>query len=100
MNHFTDQTGYNAIRSQTIWRFLANQPPGNHPFGAYFTTLAPGTPNLAARLRIPNAKLQFVFEFLDVGDLTPLPGGRGRYVFYCPTDYTVDQPRQKYCGAT
>jgi hypothetical protein len=99
MNHFTDQGGYNAIRATPTWRFLAQQPPGNHPVGAYFTTLPRGTPNLAQRLRIPRAKVQFVFEFHDGGDLIPLPRGRGNYVFYSPTDYDVPPSAQLYSGA-
>lgn len=51
--HYTDRDGYNAIVSQPIWRFVASQPPGDHPFGAYFTDLPPTTKNLANRLRIP-----------------------------------------------
>lgn len=98
MYHYTDQAGYNAIRSQVVWRFVASQPPGGHPFGAYFTTLGRDTPNLAQRLRIPRSKVEYVFEFVDEGDLTPLPGGRGQYIFYSPTDYLVDKPRQRYSG--
>lgn len=100
MDHYTDQTGYQAIRAQIVWLFRAGQPPGNHPFGAYFTTLPRSTPNLAQRLRIPRSKTQFVFEFSDVGDLTSLPGGRGRYIYYSPKDYDVAQPRQQYHGPT
>jgi hypothetical protein len=100
MNHYTDLTGYNAIRAAEVWHFRAHQPPGNHPFGAYFTTLPRGTPNLAQRLRIPRAKVQYVFEFTDVGDLIPLPGGRGQFIFYSPHDYDVDKTRQLYSGAT
>ncbi len=98
MNHFTDLAGYNAIRASVVWRFLALQPRGNHPFGAYFTTLAPGRRHLAQRLRAPKSKVEYVFEFVDAGDLTPLPGGRGRYIFYSPRDYDVAQPRQLYHG--
>jgi hypothetical protein len=98
MYHYTDEDGYKAIKSQVVWRFVASQPPGNHPFGAYFTTLGRNTPNLAQRLRIPRSKVEYVFEFVDVGDLKPLPGGRGQYIFYSPTDYLVDQPRQLYSG--
>jgi hypothetical protein len=100
MNHFTNLAGYNGIRAAPIWRFIASQPPGNHPFGAYFTTLSPSTPNLAKKLRIPVDKLKYVFEFVDVGDLTPLPGGRGAYIFYSALDYLVAQDRQIYHGAT
>jgi len=98
--HYTDLTGYNAIRSQPVWRFRAGQPPGDHPVGAYFTTLGPGTRNLARRLRIPKEKTKFFFEFTDVGDLLPLPGHRGRYILYSPVDYLVDPTRQLNHGAT
>lgn len=98
MNHFTDLSGYNGIRAQPIWLFWAAQPPGDHPFGAYFTTLPPGTSNLALRLRIPKSKLQYVFTFADVGDLFPLPGGRGQFIYYSPADYPVEPARQTYEG--
>lgn len=98
--HYTDQPGYNAILSQVVWHFAAAQPPGQHPFGAYFTTLGRTAKNLAQRLRIPRSKIAFFFEFTDAGDLTPLPGGRGQYIFYSPKDYNVDQPRQLNHGAT
>jgi hypothetical protein len=98
MNHFTDKVGYNAVRAQVVWRFLAQQPPGNHPLGAYFTSLLRGTPNLAVRLRVPKLKVEYVFEFADAGDLLPLAGGRGKYVFYSPTDYEVEATRQQYHG--
>src|SRR4051812_14618382 len=98
MNHYTDQAGYNAIRATVVWHFRAGKPPGDHPFGAYFTTLPRDTRNLAKRLRIPNGKVQYVFEFQDTGDLTPLSGGRGQYIYYSPTDYDVDKPRQQYHG--
>lgn len=98
--HYTDQVAYNAIQSQVVWHFVAAQPPGPHPFGAYFTTLGRNTKNLAQRLRIPRSKLAYFFEFTDVGDLTPLPGGRGQFIFYSPTNYDVDQPRQVNHGVT
>ncbi|MBL8796871.1 MAG: hypothetical protein JNM56_23420 [Planctomycetia bacterium] len=100
MNHYTDQAGYHGIRAQSVWLFRAAQPPGNHPFGAYFTTLPRTTRNLAQRLRIPKSKTRFVFEFTDAGDLLPLPGGRGDYVFYFPRDYDVTESRQQYHGPT
>ncbi|WP_437610720.1 hypothetical protein WMF20_03665 [Sorangium sp. So ce834] len=100
MNHFTSKTGYNAIGSQLDWCFKASEPPADHPKGAYFTTLSPEAPNLAVRLRIPREKLEFVFKFHDAGDLKPLHGGRGTYIFYSPVDYTVTQERQEFKGAT
>lgn len=100
MNHYTDLAAYNAIRASVVWRFLANQPPGNHPFGAYFTTLPRNTRNLAQRLRIPKSKVQYVFQFTGVGNLVPLSGGRGQFILYSPIDYDVDAPRQQYHGVT
>lgn len=100
MFHYTDKEGYNAIRSQVVWCFKASQPPGNHPFGAYFTDLPPSTPNLAKRLGIPRIKLADYFEFIDVGDLTPLPGQRGDHICYSPSDYQVTPDRQLGHGAT
>jgi len=101
VNHFTNHDGYNSISSQVDWLFKAAKPPGDHPFGAYFTTLDATTPNLAARLRIPREKLAYFFQFRDrPGDLVPLEGGRGRFVFYSPTDYTVEEDRQVDSGDT
>jgi hypothetical protein len=95
MHHYTDRDGYNAIRATSPWHFRASQPPGDHPFGAYFTTLPPGTPKLANRLRIPKSKLEYVFTFTDVGDPTPLRGDRGEWIFYSTADYFVDEQRQR-----
>lgn len=99
--HYSDRTGYNGIRATVDWCFRAEQPaPADHPFGAYFTTLPRDTINLALRLRIPLDKTQFFFSFADSGDLKPLRGGRGRYVWYSPQDYIVDQSRQRDSGET
>ena len=76
-HHYTDLSGYNAIVSQPVWHFLAQQPPGNHPFGAYFTILPRSTPNLAQKLRIPKRKVAYTFEFTDAGDLIPIRGVGG-----------------------
>jgi hypothetical protein len=100
MHHYTDLGGYNAIRATPVWRFIASQPAGNHPFGAYFTTLPANTPNLAKKLRIPASKLTHIFVFVDVGDLNALPGGRGAYVLFAPVDYHVARDRQIHHGAT
>ncbi|MGO8750337.1 MAG: hypothetical protein ACLQNE_30705 [Thermoguttaceae bacterium] len=98
MLHYTDKSSWNAIRASIDWTFKANKPPGPHPNAAYFTTLPPGTHNLANRLRIPASKIEYVFCFLDAGDLTPLPGDRGKYIFFFEGDYVVPQPRQQDCG--
>jgi len=102
MNHFTDLPGWNAIRSQRAWLFKASKPPGDHPFGAYFTTLESGEPNLATKLRIPREKLGYVFSFKErePTDLSPLPGGRGRFIFFSPKDYEVEEARQLRSGET
>ena len=100
MNHYTNKKGYNGIRATPDWVFEASQPPApaSHPFGAYFTTLPPGTKNLAIRLRIPRMKTDYVFSFADVNDLTPLEGDRGEFIFYSPVDYVLKQDRQVYHG--
>ena len=97
--HYTDRTGYNAIRATVDWCFKASQPPPrDHPIGAYFTTLLPETRNLAQRLRIPSEKLIFFFSFEDSGDLKRLDGGRGEHVLYSPHDYIVAIIRQRESG--
>jgi hypothetical protein len=98
--HYTDRDGYNAIISQPTWRFEASQLPGNHPFGAYFTDLPPETRNLSKRLGLPRRKLAYYLEFIDAGDLKPLPGNRGEHIFYSPDDYEVSQERQIGEGET
>jgi|SRR5215469_10379396 len=98
MNHFTDGQGYNAIRAASPWRFRARRQRGGQPFGAYFTTLELDAPNFFQKVRVPVKKRRFVFRFVDVGDLLPYPGPRGRYVSYSPQDYLVEKPRQQYDG--
>jgi hypothetical protein len=98
MLHYTDKPSWNAIRSQVDWAFKAHKPPGPHPAAVYFTTLPPDTRNLAIRLRIPASKTEYVFCFVDAGDLTPLPGGRGKYIFFFEGDYVVPNSRQQDCG--
>lgn len=103
MNHYTDTTGYNAIRSQPDWTFKASQPKAAHnPAGAYFTTYEPDEPNLSERIFVPRAKLAYIFSFIDVGDLEAIPGGRGRLgrIFYARADYSVPRARQLHHGAT
>jgi hypothetical protein len=100
LSHFTDDDGFKAIGAQPVWVFKASQPPGNHSKGAYFTTLGTGEKNLAKRLRIPKAKLEYVFCFTNGDDLKPLAGGRGAYIFYSPDDYSVEKERQIDHGPT
>jgi hypothetical protein len=47
---------------------------------------------------LPKSKVKYVFVFTDLGDLRPLDGGRGRYVFYSPVNYDVEEDRQEYGG--
>jgi hypothetical protein len=96
MNHFTNRNGYNGIRSTPVWRFRASQPPGRHPMGTYFTTLPPTTIRLATRLGIPKERLDFLFTFQDIGDLTPLERGKGKWIFHTRIDYDVERVRQLY----
>jgi hypothetical protein len=98
MNHFTNREGFNGIRAAPTWHFRASQPPGERPFGAYFTTLAPGARRLAKRLGIPKTKLEFLFSFSGGEDLIPLRGDRGNWIFYSRADYDVVEERQVYHG--
>ncbi len=100
--HYTNDKGYKAISSQRVWVFKASKPPGDHVKAAYFTTLPPGTRNLAKRLFVRGAveKVAFVFCFSGGEDLQPLPGGRGMFVFYSEEDYAVVEQRQVYDGST
>lgn len=75
-------------------------PPGQHSFGAYFTTLGPETRDLAQKLMIPRSKLAFRFEFTGDEGLRPLRGGRGSFVFFSKVDYVVTEPRQVFKGET
>ncbi len=100
--HYTNERGYKAISSQVIWLFKASKPPGDHPKGAYFTTLPPGTKNLAKRLFVRGCadKINFVFSFSGDDDLVPLEGGRGAFIFYSVEDYSVEKERQGPNGPT
>jgi hypothetical protein len=98
MNHYTNRDGYNGIVAALPWLFRAGQPRGGRPFGAFFTLFPRGTPRLAKKLRIPREKTEYVFTFVDLGDLLPLPGGRGACIFYSPADYAVESDRQIYAG--
>ncbi|HEY7329947.1 MAG TPA: hypothetical protein VH592_20090 [Gemmataceae bacterium] len=102
MLHYTNDKGYKAISSQVTWLFKASKPPGDHPKGAYFTTLLPRTKNLAKRLFIRGCvdKIDFVFSFSGGHDLTPLDGGRGAFIFYSVDDYPVERERQGPHGPT
>jgi hypothetical protein len=104
--HYTDKSGWNAIRSQLDWQFQANQPkdPGR-PHGAYFTDIEPSQANLRTlhkRLRVPKMKQEYVFWFLEKVGLEQLNGGHGRdkRIFFSRTDYNVIPERQKYNGTT
>ncbi|CAN5915860.1 hypothetical protein BH23PLA1_BH23PLA1_23760 [soil metagenome] len=96
--HYTDKSGFQAIKAQVDWIFKTADPPGKHPHGAYFTTLDPRIRNLANRLRIPRSKVEYVFCFRDSQDLIPLAGGRGLFILYSPQDYLVERLRQVFSG--
>lgn len=100
--HYTNDKGYKALSSQVTWLFKASQPPGDRPTGAYFTSLKPGTKNLAKRLFVRGSadKIAFVFSFSGGEDLTPLAGGRGAFIFYSTDDYPVEKERQGPHGPT
>ena len=94
MFHYTDDDGYKAIVAQPEWLFKATKPPGGRPKGAYFTTLRPDAPRLAARLQIPKEKLQCVVCFAGDEGLVPYRGQRGKIIRYSPCDYRVTADRQ------
>ena len=102
MFHYTNKNGFNAVRSQRTWLFKASQPPGDHPEGTYFTTLPPGTINLGKRIFVRGCrdKLEFVFHFSGDDGLEPLPGDRGKWIFYSARDYPVEPNRQLDHGVT
>lgn len=104
--HYTDKEGWNAIRSQPIWRFKASQAKAlDRPVGAYFTDIEPSEANrrtLYKRLRIPKTKQEYVFGFSGQAGLTRLFEGRGRdqRIYFSPVDYDVEEGRQSYEGQT
>src|SRR5262245_24379670 len=103
MNHFTDKSGFDAIRSQEAWTFRAEQPRAqHHPVGAYFTTYDENEPNPSKKIFVPVAKLAYRFSFSPPTALKPLPGGRGRLrkIFYSPVDYVVLKEHQLLVGET
>ena len=98
--HYTDDAGYKAIASQMDWTFKPSQPPGENEYGAYFTTLPPDAPRFSARTRIPYDKQKFVFAFVGLDGLKPKEGGRGDYILWLPSDYVVEEARQRYHGSS
>jgi HYD1 signature containing ADP-ribosyltransferase len=109
MFHYTDKPGWNAIRSQVTWRFMATQPKDpDRPIGAYFTDIEPTPGNvrlLHQKIRVPAVKQEFVFEFNGVEGLSQLNGGTGRdkRIFYSESDYLVSDDvykRKVYGGET
>jgi hypothetical protein len=98
--HYTDIDGFKAIASQQTWMFEASQPPGNRPFGAYFTRLLPSDNKLAAGTRLPVRKREYVFAFEGSEGLEPVPGGKGEYNLWTSEDFAVPPGRQRYKGAS
>jgi hypothetical protein len=98
--HYTDQSGWNAIRSQVDWTFKASQPPGDRPFGVYFTTLRIDTPLFSKRTRIPVLKQAYVFSFVGREGLDERDEGKRPFVLISTKDYVVARPRHRYSGAS
>jgi hypothetical protein len=105
--HYTDTSGWNAIRAHPSWRFKAGQPKDpDRPLGAYFTDIEPTETNLRTlhkRIRVPRFKQEYVFWFVGSDGLSHLNGGRGRdkWIYFSPIDYVVDAgERQKHKDAT
>jgi len=104
--HYTDKSGWNAIRANPAWRFKIFQPKDpDRECGAYFTDIEPSEKNLRTlykRIRVPKVKQEYVFWFLGTDGLTQLRGGRGRdrRIYFSAIDYVVDEgPRQKHKDA-
>lgn len=106
MFHYTDKVGWNAVRSQPVWRFKVNQPHDpNRPCGTYFTDIEPTPANLRTlykRIRVPKTKQEYVFWFEGDYGLIQLNAGRGRdrRIWFSPLDYDVAEARQRYAGST
>ena len=104
--HYTDTSGWNAIRSQLVWRFLALQPHAKErPVCAYFTIIEPTPQNLRTlykRIRVPKLKQEFVFWFTGDSGLQQLSSGRGRdrWILFSPIDYEVELGRQQAAEST
>lgn len=101
--HYADERGFKGISSAPTWRFRAAKPPSDHQRGAYFTDYDEHTPLLANKLRIPKAKVEYLFCFtgsqrVELDGFQRLEGGRGDHIFFSPTDYFVDMPRQIRSG--
>jgi len=94
--HYTDHSGWNAIRSQMDWTFKASQPPGDRPYGVYFTTLRIDAPKFSKKTRIPVAKQEYVFAFVGTDGLGERDDGKRPYILISPTDYVVIVHRQRY----
>ena len=94
--HYTDPSGWNAIRSQKDWIFEASQPPGDRPFGVYFTTLRVDAPKFSKKTRIPVRKQKYVFAFVGKERLEERDDGKRPYILISPVDYLVVEHRQRY----
>ena len=104
--HYTEKSGWNAVRAQSVWRFKPSQPkdPGR-PFGVYFTDIEPSEANLRTlykRIRVPKVKQEYILWFLGTLGLEQLNGGRGRdrRIFFAGIDYDVTEERHKFDGTT
>ena len=104
---YTNQLGWNAIRAQSYWRFLASRPNDpDRPRGAYFTDIEPSAVNLRLlhkKIRVPREKREYVFWFTGRESLIQLFGGTGRdrYIYFSPIDYVIrDEARKKHGGLT
>lgn len=96
--HYTGQPGWNAIRSQVDWLFKASQPPGDRPYGVYFTTLRIDAPKFHKKTRIPVEKQEYVFAFTGKEGLEERDDGKRPFVLVSPKDYLVAEDRQQYNG--
>lgn len=94
--HYTGKPAWNAIRLQKDWTFKASQPPGDRPYGVYFTTLRIDAPLFYKKTRIPVEKQEYVFVFVGKDGLEERDDGKRPYILICATDLTVLEHRQRY----
>ena len=93
-------------RGRVAWRFRAASPPVTVRSGLTFTVCHQALPGWQEIWVYREARQSTCFPFEDRGDLRPLQNKRGRlnkrgrWIFYSPQDYYVEEERQVYSGRT
>ncbi|WP_240651690.1 HYD1 signature containing ADP-ribosyltransferase family protein [Serratia microhaemolytica] len=103
--HYTDLAGYNAISSQSPFKFKASSPIKGHPKGIYVTTKSPEmlakTLNGYKKLGLTSSKSTHFFEFeIDSSKLKPIRGDRGEFIKYIEGDVEINRKSTPRHGRT